>query len=577
MKGQKKTEPVKLRAMLSGETGVLCIVGATALAVRVLLFLSWLESPLRYFHLIPGLDMQSLLRYGEWGVEGMRAVFTLHRALIALVYHLNGGAHSVEALAVIQLLCGAGTAVLTAYAALRLWGNRRMALAAGLIAALYAPAAMYELSMLQETLLLLAFSASFAGLLWARRHRFDWRCGIVAGLLLGLASIGRPTALLWVGAAVAWSAFVLFRRRRSECRRALWVVCGVAAVWLAAAGLNWHYNGGKSPFFNVVDYSSRVNLADGPGEGTVARPSGPVRLFRIGINAAGRVPKVFLAHEIPDNLNYYFVRDYFPELKLMIGPGLLIPFMLAGLVLVVLTGRFLRRDGLILIAVFTLALPICANWPMGRYRLILLLPFALLAVDAVRIALRKPRKLYLPLSAAVLAGAFLVNPKPGAPFLRSSDFVAWALALEVQAGGKVTPESVATFLEGYSRSGSEATAMNLLIRLISMREFGAAQRLIDDALGNGIGNASLLHYYAGLLRMEHRDPAGAEAELSKCDPAAMDDLSIKFYFLRGEAARLRGRNAEARELYRKALEEPDAYGFRPQVERALSLPGIAEK
>ena len=73
-----------------------------------------------------------------------------------------------------------------------------------------------------------------------------------------------------------------------------------------------------------------------------------------------RLPNVFLAHEIPDNLNYYFTRDYFPELKLLIGPGLLVPFALAGMVLAVVSGRFLKRDGVILLALFSLALPLCA-------------------------------------------------------------------------------------------------------------------------------------------------------------------------------------------------------------------------
>ena len=284
---------------------------------------------------------------------------------------------------------------------------------------------------------------------------------------------------------------------------------------------------------------------------------------------------VFQSHEIPDNLNYYFIRDYFPGLKLLIGPGLLIPFALAGLVLVLLTGRFLKREGVIVLAVLTLALPISANWPMGRYRLILLLPFALLAVEWVRIALRRPRKWRLPLSTAILAGAFLVNPMRNTPFWRSSDFVAWSLALEQRAGGGITPESMAVLIDGYRLTGGEAPAMNLLIRLMTLREFDAAHRLIEDALANRVGNPSLLHYYAALIRMARRDPAGAEAELSQCDPAAMEELEIKYHFLCGEAARLQGRNAEARECYRKALESPDAFGFRREVEHALALPGIA--
>lgn len=582
MDGEIKSKRFALPEALRRERGVLCTVGALALAVRLVLFFGWLDSPLRYFHRVPGLDMLSLLRYGQWGDPGIHPVFTLHRTLVALIYHLNGASHSVAALAVIQLLCGTGTAVFTAWSALRLWGSRRAALAAGAVAAFYAPAVMYELSMLQETLLLFAFSASFAGILLAEKLHFRRGSGWIAGVLLGLASIGRPTALLWVAAAVGWSFLVQFRRGRGNWRRVLPVVAAVFAVWIAVGGLNRCFNGGWSPFFNVVEYSATVNRigapaggGDGGGGATAVPDSLGYRLFRIGLNAAGRMPMVFLAHEIPDNLNYYFIREYFPGLKFLIGPGLLIPFALAGLVLVVVTGRFLRRESLIVLAVLTLALPISANWPMGRYRLILLLPFALLAVETVRIALRRPRRWFLPVSAGVLAGAFLVNPVRGTPFWRSSDFVAWALALEQRAGGRVTPESVGVLLEGYRLTGGEAPAMNLLIRLIMLREYAAAQRLIDDALANRVGNASLLHYYAALLRLEQRDPAGAEKELAQCDPGAMEDLTIKYHFLRGEAARLQGRNAEAREHFRRSLASPDPFGFRAEVERALALPGIA--
>ncbi|MDR0931496.1 MAG: hypothetical protein LBM70_00535 [Victivallales bacterium] len=570
MNETKKLDYSKYRNTPTAGKNILLIVGAVAAAVRILLFAAYLDSPLRYFHLVPGLDMQSLLRYGQWGENGVQPVFTLHRTLVAIVYYLNGGMHSVLALSVIQLAGGVATAMLSAYAALHLWGNRRLALLTGLIAALYAPAAMYELTMLQESLLLLAFSASFAGLLWAHKHRFACQYGLILGVLLGLASIGRPTALLWVILAIVWSAWVIFRRQKQQVFRVFWIVGGVIAVYLSVSVLNYRYNDRLSPFFSVLDYSASVNKLDENQAKNPALVSAPIQLFKIGLKAVERLPKVFLAHEIPDNLNYYFIRDNFPELKLMIGPGLLIPFALAGLALILISGRFLRRDGVICIAIFALSLPICANYPMGRYRLILLLPFTLAAVETARIALQKPRKLYLPLSLVLLLGAFLVNPFTRAKFYRSSDFVTWALALESQAGGKMTPESISALLEAYQGSNNEKVAMNLLIRLITLGKFSEAQGLINDALERNIGNPSLLHYYSALLHLEARDLKGTQIELSKCDPAALGEFTIKFYFLQGEVARISGRKTEAARLYQKALNEPDAFGFRPQIERALS-------
>ena len=565
------------------EGRVYAVVALAALVVRGILFADWLHSPLRYFHRVAGLDMMTLLRFGEWGGAGV-VVFSPHRALVALLWNLNGGTHPVALLAVIQLLCGTATAVLTAYAAFRLWGDRRAALASGLIAALFAPGAMYELTMLQETLVLFTFTAGFAGILWARKHHFRPRYGVAAGALLGLASIGRPTALLWVFAALAWSGFLLWRRGRLKRLGAL--AGGVLAVWLVTGALNWFCAGYPGPFYHVLGYSAAVNAAPAEEGGETVVPAAAVaadspagKLLRIGSNAVLRLPKVFLAHEIPDNMNYYFIREHVPALKLLIGPGLLVPFALAGLALTVIFGRFARREGVILLAVFALALPICANYPVGRYRLILLTPFALLAVEAFRLGLAKPRKVRLPVAAAVLAGAFLVNPPPDGRFFRSSDFVAWALALE-QPSGQANPESLATLVEGYRFSGGEAVAMNLLIRLIGLREFDAAERLIGDALGRGKVNPSLLCYYGALIKLERGDVPAAEALLGRVSPEQLGDLAVKYEFMLGEIARRKGELGEARRRFLRALAGPDPFGFRPVIENALrkleapaSLPG----
>ncbi|MPM54428.1 hypothetical protein SDC9_101206 [bioreactor metagenome] len=419
--------------------------------------------------------------------------------------------------------------------------------------------------------MLVTFTASFAGILWARKHGFRPWYGTAAGLLLGLASIGRPTALLWVFAALAWSAFQLGRRRRLK--RLLPLLGGLFAVWLAVSALNWHYARFPGPFYHVLSYSANVNLvaAEAEREAVAPIPDSPaVRLLRIGENAVQRMPKVFLANEIPDNVNYYFIREYWPGLKLLIGPGLLVPFALAGLVLVLVSRRFLRRgEMLILLAVVTLALPICANYPVGRYRLILLVPFALLAVEAVRIALSKPRRVWLPVSGAVLAGAFLVNPFSPGTLLRSSDFVSWALAQE-QLSGPGNVDAIGTLAEGYRLGGGEAVTMNLLIRMISLREYDAAERLIGDALENGRANPSLLFYYGALLKLERGDVPAAGALLARIGSAKeLGDLAIKYHFMRGEVARRSGDSATARRCYLEALAARDPYGFRPMIDAAL--------
>ena len=53
------------------EGRVYAVVALAALVVRGILFADWLYSPLRYFHQVPGLDMMTLLRFGEWGGHGV--------------------------------------------------------------------------------------------------------------------------------------------------------------------------------------------------------------------------------------------------------------------------------------------------------------------------------------------------------------------------------------------------------------------------------------------------------------------------------------------------------------------------
>ena len=103
-------------------------VAAIATAVRLWVYASWLDSPLRWFHRVPGLDMQTLLEFGQRLVDGI-GLFTLHRTLIAGVWLANGGAHHVEFLAAVQCVLGILSALLVTRITLHLFGKRSWALA----------------------------------------------------------------------------------------------------------------------------------------------------------------------------------------------------------------------------------------------------------------------------------------------------------------------------------------------------------------------------------------------------------------------------------------------------------------
>ncbi len=549
-------------------------VAAVAAVLRCWAAVALAGSPLRNFHLVPGLDMQTLLERGEWG-GAASPLFTLHRMLVAFFWFINGRSHQVMQLAGVQLVLGVLAALLTAWIALHLFGSRRYALAAGMVAALYGPALMYECTMLQESLVTFSCAVAVASLI--RAHRLHWKSDAVlaSGVLLGLAVIGRPTALLLVAGAVLWFWAELKRR---NLRGRWWVLpAGVLAVWILIGGLNWHYSRNWSPFFNVLPYSAAVNSGVETPPSAVPESRAGFELpapVRIGINAVKRLPVLFYAHEVPDNLNYYFIREMFPPLRISCGPWLVLPLAVTGMVLILFSGRWKKRDGLLLGVILLLMLPLCANYPMGRYRLLLYPYLSILAVYPVWWGLRcgpdgcRRRAVWALAAVAGIAGVNLALSER--PFVRGSDFVAWALAME-EGGGRVSADSLRTFEEGLAVSGftEQAALVNLMVRLIPAGQLDRAERFLVKAFEAGVIEPALLWYYGGLVRLGQGRFDEAVAALRRSDPARLGVLASKRSFFEGEARRLSGDSAGAVYCYRRALTEGPQPSFRLLIEGAL--------
>ncbi len=557
-------------------------VAAVAVVLRAVAFGFWLDSPLRWFHRVPGLDMMTLLEFGEWGVLHP-PLFTLHRTLVASIWSLNGQLHAPEVLVALQMAGGVAVALITSWCALHLTGRRRLAAGCGILAALYAPALLYECTTLQESVVTLALWISFAGVLAARRRRFAPGAGFTAGILLGLAAIGRPTALLWTVGATAWCGWR--GRRRSPCggfpggwRSFLPVAGGVLALWLLVAGLNWYGRSSFTPFFNVLPYAAEVNRSPVGGEGAAVSAGAPVPaesrlalLWRIGWNAVGRLPVLFTPREVPDNLNYYFIRREFPPLAPLPGPEPVLVLALAGIGLMLFSGRFRRGEGMFLLVTLLLALPLCANYPMGRYRLILYPALCFFAVWPWCWSLGGKRSGRIFRVSVMLAAVALASipwwMTLREPRLRGSDLVAWALASE-QPAGEPTAESMALFEQAFREGGNRAAFSNLMDRLVRLHRIDLADRLVDEALERGRPERSLPLLYRGIFRLAEGRPAEAAEALSACDESELGGETWRLAYLRGEAARRLARPAEAAEWFRLALAEaPES--DRPRVEAAL--------
>lgn len=120
---------------------------------------------------------------------------------------------SLPAVRLIQAVLGAVTAVLVALLANR-WGGRRVALVAGLLVAVYTPLVFVEVSLLAEgpfLSLLVAALLVYPGAAGEGRLP-GWARGCLVGLLLGLASLVRATALPLIP---AFALLTFFDRRWS--------------------------------------------------------------------------------------------------------------------------------------------------------------------------------------------------------------------------------------------------------------------------------------------------------------------------------------------------------------------------
>ena len=524
---------------------VLCLVAVAGALVKLAELLVWRESYFRFYHLVPGLDMETLLRFGEWGEKGNGFFFTPHRALIAAWWALKGHSHYVTGIVAVQSLFGIMGAVLCADLALKLFDRDRIAaLACGLFYLLYGPFFIYEFSVLQEAvslnLILLAFHAAVSA---RGRRGFVW-----AGTALGLCVVGRPTALFFVPLMLGFMAYRELKARRrpwkSAAKKLLPALAGAFAVLCLVSIANRTFGGNWSCFFDVMPYSLEYNAGAGGGPA----PGNPYCLMLV--NAVKRAPQMFMPTEIPENLNYCFLCRKMPFLNALPGPGTLLPLALAGMLLLI--PKLRRPAALALLPILALVLPLCVREPIGRYRLTMIPYFILCAGYWVHFAKSKPWKLKVPVAAGAAAACLaLLLPTYRSDLLRSDDYLAWAIAANP---GKPNGEALPILAEGWEKGGFRNNKLGLMLyrQLEELSEGEKAFKVLVIGAQNSPENDIYLYYLA--FRFANMGNfAAAEQVLSRTDPGKLGELAGSYHFLYAEMLRLRGEKTKAAEHYRRVV------------------------
>ncbi len=486
----------------------------TALAVRGIFAYIVAGSMFRNYHLVRGLDMQTLLRFSEWGSGVRDAVpfFSPHRLLIFLQWFFNGGNHNVWIIFAFQSAIGVLGCAVLADLTLSLTGKRRGALAAGLAAALYLPELVCEFSVLQDSLAVNLTLFAFWSSIRAVRKRFAPVWALGCAVLWSLALAGRPTAVLLFAGVGIWSIYRLQKCRKL--RKIIPFAVLLISLLVSFSCFNAVHGWKFSPFYSVMEYAKVYN-----GSGA----DSPASEFTVLLNAVKRVPWLFSVYDRPENYNIYFWCEKIPVLHLLPAPGLLWPCGCAGLMILLCCGGWKKeRFLLIFLPIVLLALPLCAREVIGRYKLMLTPYFIMAAVAGYYVFKRgSGRDKCMYMFSGGMAAALALASSTGCVRHRAEDLHAWALALENTPGA--SKEDILAAFGDYWQAAefrSQKAFQAIIDRALAHRELTLAAGVVAQAYQNGI-DRDLVGYYHGWIFVLRGEPAAVEKIYSRIDPAKL--------------------------------------------------------
>ena len=511
---------------------ILCTTGIVAAAVRLVFYALFSGTMFRHYHMVTGLDMQTLLRFSEWGKSDQLVppFFTLHRVVIYLIWKFNHAVHSVDMLFLLQALSGIAGALAVADLTLKLSGKRKAAIVAGIIYALYLPFLIYEFSVLQETFTLNTLLFAVWMTIYARKKRFTCFPALASGILWGFVLTGRPVSLLV--AIAAFAAVFRYCKRKQMIRRWWIFLAGALLITGIASGFNHHFKSGCGPFYNVLPYTIRYNTVESASasEKLSVKESKWKKFALTATKMIQRTPLLLSVRELPENQNIYFWREKMPETRLLLGPEILMTLTVFGLLMLLFSGRWKHPEGIIL-WMLLLAPALCGREAIGRYRLMLCPYFIIIAVIGIssvsRIKSTVKKRIFVLIAAvtALGAAAFELNRNHG---LRLSDYHSWAIATEAAYG---TNDAMDAYYEYWEKSLMRNDRAFRVIQDAAMRSsnFEIAAHVIRQAELAGAVNPSLIAYFTGLLHVGKQNPDGVYRAFARIKPETLPpDIQVQY-------------------------------------------------
>ena len=537
-----------------------------ALLVRIILLINWWDSPVRWYCNISGLDMKTILQTGEWLYNG-GTTLAFYKAILTAILFFNKGAPCPEAVVIIQLIGGILIVPIVVWCALRLWGKAYWALASGLLAALYAPMMMYQVVILKESILLFFALISLSAVLWAHKRHFSSRALWICGVLLALACICRINALPFCGLASLWIIACLFKKlkgvKKNILFRTSFLALGILTVFIPVSIINVCLTKGNS-FLPVqlpsMTYITKLGSISNPKSLNVslsAPKTAKTKIEKVNsfiINMARKTPLIFSASEIPNNVNYYFLKHKLFPLQYLIGPFLLIPLAASALILLLFNRGILRKESILFVFIFSYMLPMCYFYPLARYRLVLIPVFCMLAPYPV-FAIKKAwhdKNLFLVLLPVIIYAIILYINLPLKSFLRATDFVSYGKGIRFKTGKSTS--ALPYFYKAYQKIKTEETIVNFADALIQNHRSKDAVMILLPVFQKSPNNLAY-RYYLGIAYFFTGKAEKAEQLFSKINPEDMGNLKAKYYYFYGESLRAQKKYKAVEKLRLRALKD----------------------
>jgi hypothetical protein len=374
---------------------------------------------------------------------------------------------------------------------------------------------------------------TFWAVINALHKRFDRRSSILLTISAFAALAGRPTGVFFIAAMFIIAGYRMFKRK--QFRKTVPCAVSLLILLLAAAAFNKIYGMPFSPFYNVMPYTLEYNAAPDSPE--------PATVMQACRNALSRVPTLFKHGELPENQNIYFWGEKHIFFSLLFHPVVLIPLAVGGILLLLAAKAWKKQYFWLFIPLLTLALPLCAREAIGRYRLMLVPYFIIIAAcaAAVFIRLRSGKQRLIAAVAAVAGIAFSLIGGDVPQRIRPSDHSAYAMAAENTPG--TPPEQILDLYMLYwqyeNHSSIRAYSM-MMDKALQYRNIELAFIVSAQAVQAGKIPQDRIHYYLAWCFAMQENPDGVyqQLQLIKNLKALPPDMQQKALMLWNDTTRI---------------------------------------